>query len=456
MIRHINYSRFAALILLIVSFFSLMCTKDMPTISQNKTSNIVLNITINHDLQRIEPKLEKKTVITQVTVTITASDMETITKNLTGSGDTYSGVIEVPQGSGRTFSIEAKDANSIVQYKGSTLKDLNASTETIDITLDPQYPTAVTATMGTITDNSITLNWSQSIDADFNFYRITRKETSGSHDVNDDKLVDIKTSKSTTSYTDTGLPSEKTYYYKVWVVDTEMLAKSSSEVSGTTLSSKFEFIVNNPVFTDIKFTISGKGTYTINDQDNGSIFFDTNPGIVIWSAETSGETSTGTQVGEKITWSGTNDISGKSSITLTLNISSSYFFLYFKHHGTHEVDYVVVNYGLVSQRTDHITFAPSSTLRYKLGYYKAFTNSNVRVYYKDEDIYTIWYQGTHFTLPFTENQSVELIITNSLSKILTNSEPEFVSNIEPDELFPDISKKAHFKNIGIAVNVYNE
>jgi len=165
--------------------------------------------------------------------------MEKITKNLTGSDDTYSGVIEVPQGSRRTFSIEAKDANNTVQYKGSTSKDLNSATETIDITLNPQYPTAVTLTVGTITDNSITLNWTQSTDADFSFYRITRKESSGSHDVNNDKLTDIKTSVSTTSYTDTGLSSGKTYYYKVWVVDTEMLAKGSSELSAkTTTSSK--------------------------------------------------------------------------------------------------------------------------------------------------------------------------------------------------------------------------
>jgi len=237
MFRYINYSRFAALILLIVCFFSLMCTKDMPTISKTETSNIVLNITINHDLPRITPKLEKETVITQVTVTVTGSDMETITKNLTGSDDTYSGVIEVPQGSRRTFSIEAKDANNIVQYKGSTTKNLNSSTETIDITLDPQYPTAVTVTVGTITDNSIILNWTQSTDTDFNFYRITRKESSGSHNVTNDKLTDIKTSVSTTSYTDTGLASGKTYYYKVWVVDTEMLAKSSTEVSATTTTS---------------------------------------------------------------------------------------------------------------------------------------------------------------------------------------------------------------------------
>ncbi|MBN2411148.1 fibronectin type III domain-containing protein [candidate division KSB1 bacterium] len=238
MFRYIKDTRYTALILLIGCFVFLMCTKDMPTISKNKTSNIVLNITINQILQRITPQLEKKTVITQVTVTVTASDMETITKNLTGSDDTYSGVIEVPQGSRRTFSIEAKDAKNIVQYKGSTSKDLKASTETIDITLDPQYPNAVTLNAGTVTGNSITLNWTESTDADFNFYRITRKETSGSHDVNNDKLVDITTSKSTTSYTDTGLQSLKTYYYKVWVVDTEMLAKSSNEVNATTISSE--------------------------------------------------------------------------------------------------------------------------------------------------------------------------------------------------------------------------
>ncbi len=237
MTRHINHYKYAALILFIGCFVFLMCTKDMPTDSGKKTSNIIMNITINQSLQRISQQLEKTVVITRVTVTVTASDMETITTDLTGSDDTYSGVIEIPQGSGRTFSIEAKDKNNIVQYKGSTSKDLKASTETIDITLDPQYPTAVTLTVGEVTGNSITLKWTQNTDADFSFYRITRKETSGSHDVNADKLVDIATSKSTTSYTDSGLSSLKTYYYKVWVVDTEMLAKSSSEVNATTISS---------------------------------------------------------------------------------------------------------------------------------------------------------------------------------------------------------------------------
>jgi len=584
--RNAKYARFAVLVLLMACFCFLMCSKDMPTIAKNKTSNIVLNITVNHNLQRITPKLEKQTVITKVTVTITASDLETITKDLTGSGDDYSGVIEVPQGSGRTFSIEAKDANNIVQYEGSTTKDLNAANETIDITLEGKYPNAVTVTVGTVTDNSIILNWTQSTDTDFSFYRITRKETSGSHDVNDDKLVDLTTSKSTTSYTDTGLESGKTYYYKVWVVDTEMLAKSSTEVSATTTASEpnldrylgtgsvlnssydnsthvlsldwsvenngtgdagsfrigwylsdnttitttdqfltyqtvsslaagvyknvsgsvnlwdfdcsslpsgtyyvgviidyldnitesdetdndyyfsssfsyscpsgFEFIVNNPVFTDIEFTIPGKGTYTIKAQDNGSIWFDTNPGNVNFTAETSGKTNTGTQVGEKISWSGTYDVSGKSSFTLTLNVSSSYFFLYLNHHGTHEVDYIVVNYGLLSERTDNITFSPSTTTRYRIGYYKAFTNSNVRVYYENTSVYTYWNQGTHFTLPFENNQTVELTITYSLSKMMANSKPKFVPNSEPEELYPEIKKKPHFRNLESSVDVFSE
>jgi hypothetical protein len=64
-----------------------------------------------------------------------------------------------------------------------------------------------------------------------------------------------------------------------------------------------------------------------------------------------------------------------------------------------------VNYGLVAQTLDNITI-PNDGLTYTLGYYQAYSNSNVRA----ENGTTFW-NWNPLNLPFTNNQ-VKILTAN--------------------------------------------
>ncbi len=107
------------------------------------------------------------------------------------------------------------------------------STQKSGITLAPNtQPTAVTLNNPTdITENFMTLSWSQNADTDFAYYQIYKSTTFGQLGSS------IKTigTQSTTSYIVTGLSPSTTYYFIVRVVDTGSLYVDSTQKSGTTL-----------------------------------------------------------------------------------------------------------------------------------------------------------------------------------------------------------------------------
>jgi predicted phage tail protein len=82
-----------------------------------------------------------------------------------------------------------------------------------------------------ITPNSMTLNWSESIDTDFALYEVYVSTISGQLGSLDVTISSI----STTSASVSGLSSSTTYYFTVRVVDTGLLYADSNQVSDTTL-----------------------------------------------------------------------------------------------------------------------------------------------------------------------------------------------------------------------------
>ncbi|HPG41189.1 MAG TPA: fibronectin type III domain-containing protein [bacterium] len=444
-------------ILLLFAFCALLlqCSSDMPNNNKTDSSSIVLNISVTQPCLEIIPSLDKSSTIQKVIVTVTASGMSTITRELTGSGDTWSGDISVPQGKARTFLVEAKDANNIAQYSGSTTRDLTQTAETIDIELVAQYPTAVTLSLGAVTASSITINWTQSTDADFDHYTITRKSTSGNHDLNQDRLTQIRTGVSSTTYTDTDVTEGTPYYYQVWVVDTESLGRTSNQVNATPSAQQvFEFTVNNTALTDIIFTVNGKGTITIETGTFETISFSSNPGSITYSAYTSGKTTGGTVIGEVLNWTEkTIDVSTVSAYTLTLYVTSSYFMLYFTNSGYDDVNIIYVNYGLTTQQIEDSFVLPADNVKYRLGYYAAETNSNVWAHYETADVWNYFYQGTDFTIPFTDNQSVHITLVWEAQqnytgkKVLDKKTPPSCQLIEAGAL------QGNYKNINSSVFV---
>ena len=76
------------------------------------------------------------------------------------------------------------------------------------------------------------------------------------------------------------------------------------------------------------------------------------------------------------------------------------------------MQHLYVNYGLNSQTYDNIIIY-KGTGKSSLGYFRAFSNSNVRIYSTDMSRVWNWYAGTHFSFPWTVNQSVSLTGTKS-------------------------------------------
>lgn len=175
--------------------------------------------------------------------------------------------------------------------------------------------------------------------------------------------------------------------------------------------TKTNVAFNNKIYTVISVTCNGE---TKNVPVGGSVtFYDVKGSTVSYTGSSKGTTTSGAQVGLSMSWSSSITLSGGAT-SLDLITSKDYFYLKVKNSGWSTLYDLYVNYGLSSQSYDNVTFPYSSTLPnpvYETGYYNAWTNSNVRLTYTD-GASQVWNmtanQGTNFTIPFTENQSVEV------------------------------------------------
>ena len=86
------------------------------------------------------------------------------------------------------------------------------------------------------TQSTLTVYWTQNQDNDFYSYRVYRGKTNLVD--NDSLLVNTILSRTVTNYTDTGLSSGTTYYYKIYVYDRSGLFSGSNVEKGTTLENK--------------------------------------------------------------------------------------------------------------------------------------------------------------------------------------------------------------------------
>ncbi len=176
----------------------------------------------------------------------------------------------------------------------------------------------------------------------------------------------------------------------------------------TACSSNSSITFQNNSFTSIEITFNGI-TQTI-PPGGTAVFYGTPGTLATGTAETSGNTSSGTQVGSKLIWNLSTQFPSSGNATTNLNVGSDWFFIKIKNNGTKPLENFYVNYGLQSQTLDNITI-PNNNQGYNIGYYKAWSNSNVRTDLQGTSQYVTWYQGTNFTLPFTINQVANLTNT---------------------------------------------
>lgn len=222
-----------------------------------------------------------------------------------------------------------------------------------------------------------------------------------------------------------------------------------SNLVNVTVENAFVLTFNNPLFTDIEITVSGYGTQTAEPGGSAVFNFPSNPGTITYHAETSGQTTSGSQVGELIEWNYTIDVSDQSSYTLNLVINSDYFFIYVQNNSDHDFYPFYVNYGSYYETMDNIIISNTGTT-YQIGYYRAFTDTEVRAYLQDmPGWYYSWIQGTHFSLPFTDNQSVVLYAYSSRNNIAEDDQIHMASDKKTGKVIPGVIPKQNFNSVGI-------
>lgn len=165
-------------------------------------------------------------------------------------------------------------------------------------------------------------------------------------------------------------------------------------------TQKSTITVYNPTFTTMNITLNGESK-TIT-SGGSAVFTGTPDASASGTASTSGKTTSGTQVGLQMVWSISQLFpSNGSNLDWTLNVDPTYFFLkIINNHPTLSMTQVIVNYGLVSQTIDNVS-VPNGGLTYNIGYYRAYSNSNVRT--TNGANYWFW---NPLSLTFSNNQSI--------------------------------------------------
>lgn len=190
----------------------------------------------------------------------------------------------------------------------------------------------------------------------------------------------------------------KTTYFISFLIFSFLSCKKEDKVLVSTIT------LSNKTFTDVTATINGK----VREIPWGdTIQVSGNPGSVI----------TGTLVVSKLYYTNLGlggvlpdlpftltTFPSSGNVTFNVNVPSSYFFLKIQNDNPSKpILQFYVNYGLQSQSLEKYPIPVGLNFPYKLGYFKAFANSNVRA----ESATSYWFWPT-LNLPFTENQSVTL------------------------------------------------
>lgn len=170
---------------------------------------------------------------------------------------------------------------------------------------------------------------------------------------------------------------------------------------------EFKAKFTNQIFTNIEITVEGHGSRIIAPGATTIFDIDSGEDDYTFHAQTSGEDSFGNLVGLLLEWNYTLDIAGDEHTT-DLGTENNIFFLKMRNEGTHNLTPLYVNYESADQSVDNIIL-PHDGVTYAIGYYHAYINTKVKALWQDSPTnFTYWIHGTHFTLPWTNNQSVTL------------------------------------------------
>lgn len=162
--------------------------------------------------------------VKSVMLTVTAGNEILTSKELTISGNTANGTVSIMPGENIKFTAEARDANNIIQWQGSTTVDI-VDDFTANIQLTPILPTA-NILKALESDRSVILSWNQNSDPDFASYKLYRSQSGSTKGT----LLDSIIVNTQTEFMDNLILEGSTYFYTLVVTDTEGF-KTESKVS---------------------------------------------------------------------------------------------------------------------------------------------------------------------------------------------------------------------------------
>ena len=222
------------------------------------------------------------------------------------------------------------------------------------------------------------------------------------------------------------------YILQVRATDAAGNKTTSTEVH-VRLQTPFTLYLVNTTYTTMSITAQGQSMKSIKRGDTATFIYAANPGTISFTATTSGTTSQGTQVGLLLDWSKSIDVSATKSYLSRLVVSADYFMLYLKNTGISSFGNLVVNEGLQNETKDNILIAPNG-VQYTIGYYKAFSNTVIRMDNLDgSGRYIFWKHNTHFTFPNTDNQNIVLLNTIYGIKQDIGLEQKIMPNISTED-----------------------
>ena len=228
--------------------------------------------------------------------------------------------------------------------------------------------------------------------------------------------------------------------------DVTLWVKNSGGENETTSYNYINVVqFNNPLFTDIDVTVD-YDTKTMS-PDEYVRFAKIDDTSVDYTAETSGQTTGGTVIGEVLSWDNTVDLTSYSSYNL---ITYTYVFLYVTNSCGYSLNPFYVNYGNSDETMDNIVI-PSDGVQYQTGYYYANNGMNVLAYYQ---YYTTYYVMWTIYTDGSSNQWRNLTWYGK-SQIGQSDNALDLNLGEPEMLYPAIesgSKKTFDSNAKDLVN----
>lgn len=193
--------------------------------------------------------------------------------------------------------------------------------------------------------------------------------------------------------------------------DVSLVAKNDG---GENETMKYDYInvvqFNNPIFTDMDVTVDNI-TKTMSPESSVQ-FAKIDNTLIPYTAQTSGKTVDGTQVGLLMSWDGTADLTIGSSWNLVL--TSDYIYIYIRNSSDYVLTPLYVNWGNTAEETTDDIIIPKGGVKYGTGYYKAFSGMEVRAYHQYSSTEGVnWINPTNLTIPWTNNQSASLAYSKS-------------------------------------------